>query len=121
MGGGGREVQERGDIGIPMADSCRCMAETNATIGLHTIVKKLPPIKKKKKGSGYFKDILAQVLWAGVKLSDLRSASNSPSSPTTSGLHWNPPSPLGPYITWGLDDSDSWSHPLQSALCASSF
>ena len=25
---GGREVQERGDICIPMVDSCRCMAET---------------------------------------------------------------------------------------------
>ena len=27
--GGGREVQERGDICIPVADSCGCMAETN--------------------------------------------------------------------------------------------
>ena len=26
--GGGREVQEGRDICIPMADSCRCMAET---------------------------------------------------------------------------------------------
>ena len=114
--GGRKEVQEGRDIGIPMADSCRCMAEANTTSGLCTIVKKLPSIKKKK-GSGYFKDIiLAQVLWASVKLSDLRSASNSPSSPTTSGLHWNPSPPLSPYITWGLDDSNSWSRPLQSGL-----
>ena len=28
----GREVQEGGDICIPMADSCCCMAETNATL-----------------------------------------------------------------------------------------
>ena len=27
--GGGREVQEGGDICIPVADSCGCMAETN--------------------------------------------------------------------------------------------
>ena len=27
--GGGREAQERGDIRIPMADSCCCVAETN--------------------------------------------------------------------------------------------
>ena len=47
--GGRRDVQEGGDIGIPMADSCQCVAETNTTIGLRTTVKKLPPIKKKKK------------------------------------------------------------------------
>ena len=29
---GGREVQEGGDIGIPMADSCWCMTETNALL-----------------------------------------------------------------------------------------
>ena len=28
--GGGREVQEGGDIRTPVADSCGCMAETNA-------------------------------------------------------------------------------------------
>ena len=27
--GDGREVQEGGNICIPMADSCRCLAETN--------------------------------------------------------------------------------------------
>ena len=32
MVGGGREVQDRGDIGIPMADSCWCMAEVNTVI-----------------------------------------------------------------------------------------
>ena len=30
--GGGREVQERGDICIPMADSFECMAETNTIL-----------------------------------------------------------------------------------------
>ena len=30
--GGGREVQERGDIRIPMANSCWCMAETNTIL-----------------------------------------------------------------------------------------
>ena len=30
--GGGREVQERGDICIPVADSCWCMAETNTIL-----------------------------------------------------------------------------------------
>ena len=30
--GGGREVQERGDICIHIADSCCCMAETNNTV-----------------------------------------------------------------------------------------
>ena len=30
--GDGREVQEGGDIYIPMADSCCCMAETNTTL-----------------------------------------------------------------------------------------
>ena len=29
--GGGREVQERGDIGTHIADSLRCTAETNTT------------------------------------------------------------------------------------------
>ena len=28
----GREVQEGGDICIPMADSCKCTAETNTII-----------------------------------------------------------------------------------------
>ena len=32
MGGGGREVQEGGDICIIMADLCRCMTETNAIL-----------------------------------------------------------------------------------------
>ena len=27
--GGGKDVQERGDIGISIADSCWCLAETN--------------------------------------------------------------------------------------------
>ena len=31
-GGGGREVQEGGDIGIHMADSLHCTAETNTTL-----------------------------------------------------------------------------------------
>ena len=30
--GGGREVQEGGDICIPMADSCWCVAETNTIL-----------------------------------------------------------------------------------------
>ena len=30
--GVGREVQEGGNICIPMADSCRCMAETNTAL-----------------------------------------------------------------------------------------
>ena len=30
--GGGREVQEGGDICIPVADSCWCMAETNTIL-----------------------------------------------------------------------------------------
>ena len=30
--GGGREVQEGGDIGIHIADSFHCAAETNATL-----------------------------------------------------------------------------------------
>lgn len=47
--GGGKEVQDGGDIRIPMTNSCRCMAEANTTSGLCTIVKKLPSIKKKKK------------------------------------------------------------------------
>ena len=29
--GGGREVQEGGDISVPMADSC-CIAESNTTL-----------------------------------------------------------------------------------------
>ena len=29
--GGGREIQEKGDMSIPMADSCWCMVETNTT------------------------------------------------------------------------------------------
>ena len=29
---GGREVQDGGDICIPMADSCCCMAETNTIL-----------------------------------------------------------------------------------------
>ena len=31
-GGGGRELQEGGDIGIPMSDSCWCLAETNTIL-----------------------------------------------------------------------------------------
>ena len=30
--GGGREVQEGGDVCIPMTDSCGCMAETDAIL-----------------------------------------------------------------------------------------
>ena len=30
--GGGRDVQVGGDMGKPMADSCRCSAETNAIL-----------------------------------------------------------------------------------------
>ena len=30
--GGGREVQEGGDICIPMVDSCGCIAETNTLL-----------------------------------------------------------------------------------------
>ena len=30
--GGEREVQEGGDIGIPVADSCKCMVETNTIL-----------------------------------------------------------------------------------------
>ena len=30
--GGGKEVQEEGDLGIPMADSCWCLAETNTKL-----------------------------------------------------------------------------------------
>ena len=32
VGRGGREVQDGGDICIPVADSCCCMAETNTTL-----------------------------------------------------------------------------------------
>ena len=31
-GGGGREVQGRGDIGIHIADSLHCAAESNTTL-----------------------------------------------------------------------------------------
>ena len=41
MGGGGRGVQEGGDMCIPMADSHGCMAETNTTLSSN-----YPPIKK---------------------------------------------------------------------------
>ena len=47
--GDGREGQEEGDICIPVADSCWCMAETNTTMQSNH-----PPIKnkfKKKKKS----------------------------------------------------------------------
>ena len=30
--GGGREVHEGGDIYVPMADSCWCVAETNTIL-----------------------------------------------------------------------------------------
>ena len=30
--GAGKEVQERGDVCIPMADSCCCMAEANTIL-----------------------------------------------------------------------------------------
>ena len=30
--GGGKEVQDRGDIGIPMADSCWCLAKTSTVL-----------------------------------------------------------------------------------------
>ena len=30
--GGGREVQEEGDLGIPMTDSCRYMEETSTIL-----------------------------------------------------------------------------------------
>ena len=30
--GGRKEIQEGGDICIPMADSCRCLAETNTIL-----------------------------------------------------------------------------------------
>ena len=41
--GGGREVQEGGDRGIPMADSCWRMAETNTTLQSN-----YPPIRNKQ-------------------------------------------------------------------------
>ena len=31
-GGGGREVQEGGNICVPMTDSCWCMAETSTIL-----------------------------------------------------------------------------------------
>ena len=45
-GGDGREVQEGGDIGIHIADSLHCTAETNTT--LKAIILQ---VKKKKKDS----------------------------------------------------------------------
>ena len=42
--GGGREVQEGGDIGILVADSHCCMAEANTTLE-----SKYPPIKNNLK------------------------------------------------------------------------
>ena len=42
--GGGREVQQGGDICVPVADSCGCMAETNTILESN-----YPLIKKKKK------------------------------------------------------------------------
>ena len=42
-GGGGREVQEGGDICIHIADSLRCTAETNITLQSN-----YSPCKKKK-------------------------------------------------------------------------
>ena len=41
---GGKETQEGGDIGIPMADSCWCMAETK-----RVLYSNYPPIKIKFK------------------------------------------------------------------------
>ena len=40
---GGKEVQEGGDIGTPMTDSCRCMAETQYCNypSIKNIIKKL--------------------------------------------------------------------------------
>ena len=38
--GGGREVQERGDVCIPVADSCWCVLETSTTL-----CSNYPPIK----------------------------------------------------------------------------
>ena len=45
--GGGREVQEGGDICIPMADSCCCLQ--------YNIVKHYPPVKNKfkKRNAGF--------------------------------------------------------------------
>ena len=43
-GGRQREVQEGGDICIPMVDSCRCMIEANTALETN-----YPPIKKEKK------------------------------------------------------------------------
>ena len=42
MGGMGAEVQDGGDIGIHIADSLHCTAETNKTLSSNYI-----PIKKK--------------------------------------------------------------------------
>ena len=42
--GGGREVQEGGDICTPMADSCRCLTENNKILSSN-----YPSIKKLKK------------------------------------------------------------------------
>ena len=42
VGWGRKEVQEGGDICIPIADSCWCMAETNTTL-----LSNYPPIKNK--------------------------------------------------------------------------
>ena len=43
--GGGKEVQERGDTCISMADSCSCMAEANTILWSN-----YPSIKKKFRG-----------------------------------------------------------------------
>ena len=44
--GNEREVREGGDMGVPMADSCRCMTENHKIL-----YSNYPPIKKKKSRS----------------------------------------------------------------------
>ena len=56
--GGGREVQEGGDICVPMIDSCGCVAETNPVLqSIH------PSIKKSKTETASLGDSDAASLW----------------------------------------------------------
>ena len=48
--GGGREVQEGGDICIPMADSCCCMAETIQHCKAIILQLKINKLKKRNAG-----------------------------------------------------------------------
>ena len=64
--GDGREAAERGDICMPVADSCPCMTEINTVF-----YSNYPPVKNKIKMFKKGRVLLPQTLWKRGSLTSI--------------------------------------------------